>query len=30
MDEPFIFKYKPQYINDLELDISLKKLYDTN
>lgn len=26
MDEPFIFKYKPQYINDLELDISLKKL----
>ncbi len=26
MDEPFIFKYKPKTINDLELDQSLKKL----
>ena len=26
MDEPFIFKYKPSTINDLELDASLKKL----
>ena len=26
MDEPFIFKYKPSTINDLELDDSLKNL----
>lgn len=26
MDEPFIFKYKPSTINDLELDVSLKNL----
>ena len=26
MDEPFIFKYKPSTINDLELDASLKNL----